>query len=170
MERGNRSRAGVTRRRVRIGLHLRDAEQADGNHEQRDERFDKAEPARAVSAILNRCVHVQVADDPDSICETWDEYVSDPLREQGKPVPQLRVIKSPYRTILTPIVDYIHEVERETEHRKICVLVPEMMVKHWWEGLMHNHRAGLLKVLLLVNGNPRTFVINVPWYLEMHSK
>ncbi len=117
-----------------------------------------------------RCVHVQVADEPDTICQTWDEYVTTPLRAEGKPVPQLKIIKSPYRMILQPILDYIHEVEAETEHTKICVLVPEMMVKHWWEGLMHNHRASLLKVLLLVKGNPRTFVINIPWYLDMHSR
>jgi hypothetical protein len=117
-----------------------------------------------------RCVHVQVADEPDTICHTWDKYVTAPLRAEGKPVPQLKIIKSPYRTILQPILDYIHEVEGETEHTKICVLVPEMMVKHWWEGLMHNHRAGLLKVLLLMKGNPRTFVINIPWYLDMHSR
>jgi amino acid transporter len=116
-----------------------------------------------------RCVHVQVGDEPDTICTTWDEYVTAPLKAAGRPVPQLKVIKSPYRTILQPILDYIHEVESETDHQKICVLVPEMMVKHWWEGLMHNHRASLLKVLLLVKGNPRTFVINIPWYLEMHS-
>jgi amino acid transporter len=116
-----------------------------------------------------RCVHVQVGDEPDTICTTWDEYVTAPLKAAGRPVPQLKVIKSPYRTILQPILDYIHEVENETDHQKICVLVPEMMVKHWWEGLMHNHRASLLKVLLLVKGNPRTFVINIPWYLEMHS-
>jgi amino acid transporter len=116
-----------------------------------------------------RCVHVQVGDEPDTICTTWDEYVTAPLKAAGRPVPQLKVIKSPYRTILQPILDYIHEVESETDHQKICVLVPEMMVKHWWEGLMHNHRASLLKVLLLMKGNPRTFVINIPWYLEMHS-
>ena len=116
-----------------------------------------------------RCVHVQVGDEPDTICTTWDEYVTAPLKAAGRPVPQLKVIKSPYRTILQPILDYIHEVENETDHQKICVLVPEMMVKHWWEGLMHNHRASLLKVLLLMKGNPRTFVINIPWYLEMHS-
>ena len=117
-----------------------------------------------------RCVHVQVADDPDSICTSWDEYVTEPLKAQGKTVPQLKVITSPYRMILQPIIDYIHEVESETTHEKICVLVPEMMVKHWWENLMHNHRASLLKVLLLVKGNPRTFVVNIPWYLELHSK
>jgi hypothetical protein len=46
------------------------------------------------------------------------------------------------------------------------VLVPELVVRHWWEGLLHNRRADLLKVILLLRGNQRIIVINIPWYLE----
>jgi hypothetical protein len=58
------------------------------------------------------------------------------------------------------------KVEKETTVRKVCVLVPELVVKHWWENLLHNRRADLLKVLLLVQGNRRIIVVNIPWYLE----
>ncbi len=44
-----------------------------------------------------RCVHVQVGDDLDEICSTWDVNVAAPLRAAGKPVPQMVVIRSPYR-------------------------------------------------------------------------
>ena len=46
------------------------------------------------------------------------------------------------------------------------MLVPELVVRHWWEGLLHNRRADLLKVILLMRGNRRIVVINIPWYLE----
>jgi hypothetical protein len=36
------------------------------------------------------------------------------------------------------------------------VLVPELVVRHWWENLMHNRRADLLKVMLLMRGNRAT--------------
>jgi hypothetical protein len=45
------------------------------------------------------------------------------------------------------------------------VLIPELVVKHWWQTPLHNQRAQLLKVLLLVRGNQRIIVINIPWYL-----
>jgi hypothetical protein len=88
------------------------------------------------------------------------------LRNAGKCVPQLKILQSPYRYILTPVVDYILAVERESEAHRVCVLVPELVVRHWWENLMHNRRADLLKVILLLRGNRRIVVINIPWYLE----
>ena len=113
-----------------------------------------------------RCVHVQVGEEADGICEVWDKDVAAPLRDAGKCVPHLEVIRSPYRYILQPVIDYILKVERETKTSKVCVLVPELVVKHWWENLLHNRRADLLKVILLVRGNQRIIVINIPWYLE----
>jgi hypothetical protein len=63
-------------------------------------------------------------------------------------------------------VDYVLKVEEETGNKKVCVLVPELVVRHWWDGLLHNRRADLLKVILLLKGNRRIVVINIPWYLD----
>jgi len=63
-------------------------------------------------------------------------------------------------------VDYVLKVEHESEVCKICVLVPELVVLHWWENLLHNGRANLLKAMLLLRGTRRIIVINIPWYLE----
>ncbi len=112
-----------------------------------------------------RCVHVRTSDDPDPFCESWDKDVVQPLKRAGRCVPKLVTLKSPFRYILYPIVDYVLNVEKETETRKVCVLVPELVVKHWWEGMLHNRRSDLLKVVLLVRGNRRIIVINIPWYL-----
>lgn len=113
-----------------------------------------------------RCVHVQITEEPDEICRDWEKDVAAPLRKAGKCVPKLEVLQSPYRHVLQPVVDYILQVEQESEVRKICVLVPELVVLHWWENLLHNRRADLLKVILLVRGSRRIIVINIPWYLE----
>ena len=113
-----------------------------------------------------RCVHVQLADQPDSFCEEWDEMVAKPLRDGGYPEPRLVALKSPYRYVLQPVVDYVLDVERETHFKKVCVLVPELVVRHWWDNLLHNRRADLLKVMLLLRGNRRIIVINIPWYLD----
>ena len=52
----------------------------------------------------------------------------------GRCVPKLVTLNSPYRYVLYPVVDYVLDVEKETETRKVCVLVPELVVRHWWEG------------------------------------
>ena len=56
-------------------------------------------------------------------------------------------------------------MEQEHPDRQIAVLVPELVVRHWSQNLLHNQRAQLLKLLLLVRGNQRIMVINIPWYL-----
>jgi hypothetical protein len=113
-----------------------------------------------------RCVHVRTSDDPDPFCDEWETDVAAPLRAAGKCVPKLVTLKSPYRHVLQPIVDYVLSVEREGETCKVCVLVPELVVGHWWQGMLHNRRSDLLKVMLLMRGNRRIIVINIPWYLE----
>jgi amino acid transporter len=113
-----------------------------------------------------RCLHVQVADDPDEICKDFDRFIADPLKAAGKCVPKLEILQSPYRYVLQPMVDYILKAEKESDIRKVCVLVPELVVLHWWENLLHNRRANLLKAILLIRGTRRIIVINIPWYLE----
>ena len=113
-----------------------------------------------------RCVHVITGETPDSFCDQWQKLIATPLRASGKCVPRLVTLRSPFRYVLQPVVDYVLEVERETGYRKVCVLVPELVVRRWWEGLLHNRRSDLLKVILLMRGNRRIVVINIPWYLE----
>jgi len=113
-----------------------------------------------------RCIHVQTTEEPEQISMVWEDDVAAPLRAAGKVVPKLVVIQSPYRYVIAPVVDYILGAECESETHHVCVLVPELVVRHWWENLMHNRRADLLKVILLVRGNRRIVVINIPWYLE----
>jgi amino acid transporter len=113
-----------------------------------------------------RCLHVQTGEEEDEICKVWDQDVAAPMRAAGKGMPKIIVLKSPYRYVLTPVVDYILGAECESQTHNVCVLVPELVVRHWWENLMHNRRADLLKVILLVRGNRRIVVINLPWYLE----
>jgi amino acid transporter len=113
-----------------------------------------------------RCLHVQSGEGPDDFSQSWEKNVTAPLREEGKYVPQVKILQSPYRYVLAPVVEYVLAVERESDFRKVCVLVPELVVRHWWENLLHNRRADMLKVMLLLRGNRRIVVINIPWYLE----
>jgi len=113
-----------------------------------------------------RCLHVQSSEDPSPISQIWDTLVIAPLVAADMPVPKLIVLKSPYRYILQSMVDYILSICPENEATRVCVLVPELIVRHWWENVMHNRRADLLKVLLLMQGNRNVVVINIPWYLD----
>jgi hypothetical protein len=124
--------------------------------------------AMSISPEL-QIVHVDTPDEThgdDELHMLWKEKIFDPMREAGRPEPKFTRLQSPYRTVLLPLLDYILSEERIHADRHIAVLVPELVVRHWWENLLHNQRANLLKLLLLVRGSQRIVVINIPWYQE----
>jgi amino acid transporter len=112
-----------------------------------------------------RVVHVHSEDEGHGIDEDWEVKVLAPIRTKGLPEPQLITIPSNYRFILTPLMDYILSLEAEHPGRKVAVLLPELVVRHWWENALHNQRVQLLKLFLLLRGNQRIVVVNIPWYL-----
>jgi amino acid transporter len=119
-----------------------------------------------------RGVHVRTGDDQDledkddELTPVWQKMVVKPLQAAKLPIPALVILHSPYRFIVQPLVDYILKIEAENPHRQIAVLVPELVVNHWWQNLLHNQRAQVLKFLLLVKGGQRVIVINIPWYFN----
>ena len=113
-----------------------------------------------------RAVHVSAGDETDdSFCQNWASLAQEPARQAGLPPPDLVVLESPYRWVLTPILEYILKVEKENPDRQIAVVLPEMVERHWYHYFLHNQRAEVLKTWLLLKGNQRIIVINVPWYL-----
>jgi amino acid transporter len=110
-------------------------------------------------------VHVDAEDCRDEVNAMWQRNVATPIAQAGLSVPKLILLSSPYRFVLLPLLEHILQVEKNHPDRQIAVLVPELVVKHWWHTPLHNQRAQVLKLLLLVRGNQRVIVINIPWYL-----
>ncbi len=96
----------------------------------------------------------------------WQKHVAQPARESGFAEPQLEIIPSPYRYVVSPIVEHIRKLELQNPERTLAVVIPELVESHWYHYLLHNQRASLLKAMLLVKGGRRIVVINVPWYLD----
>jgi len=113
-----------------------------------------------------RVLHVDTGEAKEILRDEWCRFVEQTTRTAGVPTPQLVILPSPYRLILGPIVDYILEIERTTPDQQIAVLIPELVQRNWYHYLLHNKRASVLKALLLLRGNQRIVVINVPWYLK----
>jgi hypothetical protein len=112
-----------------------------------------------------QAVHVDAEECSDEVTRMWQRNVVAPFEQAGKTPPELVLLNSPYRFVLMPLVDYVFKLEGEHPERQIAVLVPELVVKHWWQAPLHNQRAQVLKLLLLLRGNQRIIVINIPWYL-----
>jgi amino acid transporter len=113
-----------------------------------------------------KAVHVYYDEDKDELAGSWQHLVEEPARAAGSPVPELVCIKSPFRYVVTPIVDYVIDLSAKTPDRQIVVLVPELVEHKWYHFALHNQRAEGLRTLLLLRGNDRITTMNVPWYLK----
>ncbi|MCG8923861.1 APC family permease [Lentzea sp. CC55] len=80
----------------------------------------------------------------------------------------LKVIESPYREITKPVLDYVRRVKTDNPRDVVTVFIPEYVVGHWWEQLLHNQSALRLKGRLLFQ--PGVMVTSVPWQLESSVK
>ncbi len=80
------------------------------------------------------------------------------------------VIPSPYRSLLTPLFDYLDEIDRQAADGQLAtVVLPEVVPARWWQSLLHNQSALSIRTALLyrrrVLGFQRT-IIDVPYHLE----
>ena len=96
--------------------------------------------------------------DPEDTAELRREWI-----ERDVPV-VLKVVSSPYREITRPIIDYVRELRAAAPRDLVIVYVPEYVVGHWYEQLLHNQSALRLRVRL--HFIPGVMVASVPWQLR----
>jgi amino acid transporter len=111
--------------------------------------------ARATHPDTLSAITVQVDEsETRALAQEWDD--------RGVPVP-LKIINSPYRDVSSPLLQYLRDIRREGPRDVICVFIPEYVVGHWWEHLLHNQSALRLKTRLLFT--PGVMVTSVPYHL-----
>ena len=116
--------------------------------------------ARATRPDVLEAITVSVDDaETRELVHTWEESdVSTPLK----------VIASPYREITRPVLDYVKRVAKESPRTVVTVFIPEYVVGHWWEQVLHNQSALRLKGRLLFE--PNVMVTSVPWQLNSSER
>jgi hypothetical protein len=108
-----------------------------------------------------QAVHVTCESDEDKPAWQWRQEES-----AGTRMPKLVTLPSPYRLVIHPIVDYVLKVEKENPGRTVAVVIATMVERHWYHYFLHNQRGQMLTALLLLAGDQRINIINVPWYLK----
>ena len=111
--------------------------------------------ARSISDTVTA---VHITDDEESIERMREEWT-----KLGIDIP-LVIIESPYRALVSPLMKYIDEVDKQRPNDTITVVLPEFIARHWWEHLLHNQTALRIKASLLFR--PGTVVTSVPYHLE----
>src|SRR2546426_1464123 len=114
---------------------------------------------RYAKSIAHEVEAVHVAIDPQRV-----EQIREQWKQWGGGVP-LRILESPYRSIVQPLVDHIDELMHGRRgNEMVTVVLPEFVTAHWWEGLLHNQSAFLIKGALLFK--PGVVVTSVPFHFS----
>jgi amino acid transporter len=96
----------------------------------------------------------------ETMCATWKEWWPD--------VP-IVVVPSPYRSIVGPLLQYLDETdEQHNDGQPAAIVLPEFIPSHWWQNLLHNQTAWLLKTALMYRrqrGHQRV-IIDIPYHLK----
>ncbi|GAB1814263.1 APC family permease [Mycobacterium sp. MUNTM1] len=116
--------------------------------------------ARATRPDVLEAVTVSVDDaETRELVHKWEESdISVPLK----------VIASPYREVTRPVLDYVKRAREESPRTVVTVFIPEYVVGHWWEQVLHNQSALRLKGRLLFM--PGVMVTSVPWQLSSSER
>ncbi|MFF6998388.1 APC family permease [Streptomyces sp. NPDC008313] len=139
---------------------------------------DTVRPSRVHSVVLISKIHRPTlralayakllrSDTLEALSVNVDPVETKALREEWErrsiDVP-LKVLDSPYREITRPVIEYVKGLRRESPRDAVSVIIPEYVVGHWYEHLLHNQSALRLKGRLLFT--PGVMVTSVPYQLE----
>ncbi|WP_406863592.1 APC family permease [Streptomyces sp. HUAS MG47] len=144
-----------------------------------EERPDEyVRPSRVRSIVLVSKLHkptlralayarLMHADSFEALSVNVDPADTKALKEEwerrGINVP-LKILDSPYREITRPVIDYVKNLRKDSPRDAVMVYIPEYVVGHWYEHLLHNQSALRLKGRLLFT--PGVMVTSVPYQLQ----
>jgi amino acid transporter len=117
--------------------------------------------ARSITSDIT-AVYVELEEDETKeVKEKWNRLWPD--------IP-LKVVPSPFRSVIQPLLDFLDEMDSQANDGQLaCVILPEFVPAKWWQTLLHNQTAWLLKAALLYHrrkhGGQRV-IIDVPYYLR----
>ncbi|MGI8510993.1 MAG: APC family permease [Gemmatimonadaceae bacterium] len=81
---------------------------------------------------------------------------------------EIKVLKSPYRSVLRPLVRYVDRLRMNSPGELVSIVVPEIVPHKWWEHLLHNKTALYIRTAFLFK--PNVVVIAVPYQLGRAHK
>ena len=76
----------------------------------------------------------------------------------------LTVLPSPYRSVLGPLLEHIEELLQKDPDGWVTIVLPEILPAKWWQNILHNQRALMLKAAVLFK--ERVILTDVPFHLE----
>ncbi len=112
----------------------------------------------AKSLNPNYLVAVRLVDSDEEAAEANKVWL-----DAGFDIP-LETVYSPYRELRRPLLEFLDRLDEKYENDNVTVIIPEFVVSHWWENILHNQSALRIKRWLLLR--PGTMVTSVPYHID----
>ena len=112
----------------------------------------------AKSLNPNYLVAVRLVDSDEEAAEVNKVWL-----DAGFDIP-LETVYSPYRELRRPLLEFLDRLDEQYENDNVTVIIPEFVVRHWWENVLHNQSALRIKRWLLLR--PGTMVTSVPYHID----
>ena len=112
---------------------------------------------------------VQVKTERDSVedfADTWELLLVSRARAVHMVPPKLIVLTSDYREFFAPLIDFVTKLANDNPTRDVVVVIPDLVMNHWYERLLHNNRGTLLRTLLRIYCPSRVVVVDTPFRLQ----
>jgi amino acid transporter len=137
-------------------------------------------PVRGWSAITRKALRLAMKLSPEvyalhiagderamlALEDGWEALVREPARAAQRDPPKLIVVYSPYRRLYAPLKEIVSDLQRTHPDRDVAVIVPELVGTRWYDYVLHNQTASVIKAYLRLSGFRRVVVVSVPWYLN----
>ncbi|GAB6856173.1 APC family permease [Microbacterium xylanilyticum] len=112
----------------------------------------------AIAAKHQKTIALHVAANPEDGVQLQKDW-----QQHRIPIP-LVIVESPFRHYAAPVEAYINKYRAKHGPAVVTVYLPQYIVGHWWESILHNRRARrVASQLMLVHGVTITLV---PWLLD----
>lgn len=95
--------------------------------------------------------------------EIYAREVTAPLEGRGLVAPRLMLVPAPYREPHQPLLDLVEKLDVATPGRSVAILIPELVLRHWWQRFLHGRRARRLREALMEHAGPRLMIVTSPW-------
>jgi amino acid transporter len=102
-------------------------------------------------------------EDLAAIRADFAEEIAAPLETAGIVPPRLVLIPAPYREPQGPLLELVEKLDAATPGRSVAIIIPELVLRHRWERLLHGHRAARLRAALLTHAGPRLMIVSSRW-------
>lgn len=126
-------------------------------------RFAMTLSPNVIAVHLLRLAGPEQDEDIARLKADFAREIAGPLEQAGVRPPRLVTIPAPFRNIEGPVLELVEKIDADTPGRSVAILIPELVLKHPWQWLLHSRRAARLRAALLARAGPRLMVVTAPY-------